>query len=248
MVQRGAYAKGVAKREEILHAALTVIAREGYRGASVREIAEAVGLSQAGLLHYFESKEELFVEILRVRDQVDVAAFGASDADAPDLATLTAGYLRIVRHNADVPGLVQLFAQMSADAADPLHPAHTYFLERSRVFRAGFEAALARAQASGEVSDRVPAATIARTLQAVWDGAQLQWLLDPTVDMAGIVEAYVTSLAQEPALVAEQTAPERTVPEQAAPQRTAPERAAPEQALTAEHVLIPERAERGTRG
>ncbi|HYP72739.1 MAG TPA: TetR family transcriptional regulator, partial [Microbacterium sp.] len=41
---RGAYAKGVAKREEILTRALQVIAREGYRGASVKEIAEAVGL------------------------------------------------------------------------------------------------------------------------------------------------------------------------------------------------------------
>ena len=57
MAQRGSYAKGVAKREEILERALDVIATEGYDGASVKRIAEAVGLSQAGLLHYFDSKE-----------------------------------------------------------------------------------------------------------------------------------------------------------------------------------------------
>ena len=74
--RRGSYAKGVAKREEILERALEVIAREGYRGASVKELADAVGLSQAGLLHYFDSKEELFTEIVRKRDEVDLAHYG----------------------------------------------------------------------------------------------------------------------------------------------------------------------------
>ncbi|MBS1674133.1 MAG: helix-turn-helix transcriptional regulator, partial [Actinobacteria bacterium] len=71
MAKRGAYAKGVVKREEILAAALEIVGRLGYRNASVREIADAVGLSPAGLLHYFGTKEELFVEILRARDALD---------------------------------------------------------------------------------------------------------------------------------------------------------------------------------
>ena len=52
----------------------------GYRRTSVRELADAVGLSQAGLLHYFSSKEELFQEILRKRDEVDMAAFEPTSA------------------------------------------------------------------------------------------------------------------------------------------------------------------------
>jgi len=40
MAQRGSYAKGIAKREEILTAALDVIARNGYRRTSVRELAD----------------------------------------------------------------------------------------------------------------------------------------------------------------------------------------------------------------
>ncbi len=69
------YAKGLAKREEILTTALDVIARSGYRGTPVRELANAVGLSQAGLLHYFSSKEELFTEILAKRDADNEEAF-----------------------------------------------------------------------------------------------------------------------------------------------------------------------------
>ena len=54
-MERGPYAKGVAKREEILTTALEVVSRRGFGGASVKELADAVGLTPAGLLHYFGS-------------------------------------------------------------------------------------------------------------------------------------------------------------------------------------------------
>lgn len=194
--RRGSYAKGVAKREEILERALEVIAREGYRGASVKELADAVGLSQAGLLHYFDSKEELFTAILRKRDEVDSAGFGLVDPDAAaDVGALREGYLGVIRHNADVPGLVHLFARLSVDAADPEHAAHEFFIERGRSLRELFTAAVAAKQASGELTDRVDAQTMARLFQAVADGMQVQWMLEPDVDMAGTVDALFEVLA-----------------------------------------------------
>ncbi|MFT3797414.1 TetR/AcrR family transcriptional regulator [Microbacterium sp.] len=186
--RRGAYAKGVAKREEILARSLEVIARSGYRGASVKELAEAAGLSQAGLLHYFGSKEELFTAILRKRDEVDSRSFGL-DPEHPVVDDVRGGYVGIVQHNAEVPGLVQLFAQLSVDAADPEHPAHRFFLERNRLLREAFGASLARRQAEGRVTDRVGPDTLARLFQAVADGLQVQWMLEPDLDMAAIVGA-----------------------------------------------------------
>jgi AcrR family transcriptional regulator len=56
------------QRSEILDVALDLFSRNGYDRTSVREIARRVDLSQAGLLHYFNSKEELFTEVLRRRD------------------------------------------------------------------------------------------------------------------------------------------------------------------------------------
>lgn len=194
--RRGSYAKGVAKREEILERALEVIAREGYRGASVKELADAVGLSQAGLLHYFDSKEELFTEILRKRDEVDLAVYGDLERDpSPDVRT---GYVGIIRHNADVPGVVQLFSRLAVDAADPEHPAHRYFLSRGENIRGGFVDALARMQADGELTDRIDATTLARILQAVSDGLQVQWMLDPSFDMADTVDALFDALDPRP--------------------------------------------------
>lgn len=194
---RGSYAKGVAKREEILERALDVIARQGYRGASVKEIADAVGLSQAGLLHYFGTKEELFVEILRKRDEVDRRAFGASLGDPDDIDGIREGYVGSIRHNADVPGLVELFSRLAVEAVDAEHPAHEYFLKRGGGLRQAFAAAAERAQAAGQLTERIDADTMARLLQAVADGMQLQWMLDPDVDMSGVIEALFVALTPE---------------------------------------------------
>ncbi|WP_127473352.1 TetR/AcrR family transcriptional regulator [Microbacterium sulfonylureivorans] len=193
--RRGSYAKGVAKREEILERALDVIAREGYRGASVKELADAVGLSQAGLLHYFDSKEELFTAILRKRDEVDSVGFGLYEADGSiAMGSIRDGYLGVIRHNADVPGLVQLFARLSVDAADPEHAAHDFFVGRGENIRGVFAQALAARQAAGEITDRIDPTTLARIFQAVADGLQVQWMLEPDVDMAATVDALFEAL------------------------------------------------------
>src|SRR5688500_12054658 len=66
---RGSYAKTGRTRAAILEAALGVFARGGYRKGSIREIAEAVGMSEAGLLHHFPNKSALLAEVLDLRDQ-----------------------------------------------------------------------------------------------------------------------------------------------------------------------------------
>ncbi|MGW9437037.1 TetR/AcrR family transcriptional regulator [Streptomyces sp. NPDC055607] len=189
MSQRGPYAKGVAKREEILRRALEVVARQGYRSASIQVIAEAVGLSQAGLLHYFGSKEELFTAILRKRDEVDRLA----SAPLSDPRAAREAFVRVVAHNAEVPGLVELFSRMAVEAVDPRHPAHAYFTEHGEVLRETVLAALARLPHP----PALPPETLARVVQATADGLQLQWLLDPTIDMAGTMEALLEVLAPE---------------------------------------------------
>jgi len=194
--RRGSYAKGVAKREEILERALEVIAREGYRGASVKVLAEAVGLSQAGLLHYFDSKEELFTAIVRKRDEVDMKQYAPEAFDNATIPTLREGYVSVIRHNTDVPGLVQLYSQMSVDAADEQHPAHRFFVERGENLRGVFAGVIAERAGAGEITDRIDPETLARIFQAVADGLQLQWMLEPDVDMAGIVAQLFDALTQ----------------------------------------------------
>ncbi|WP_217180840.1 TetR/AcrR family transcriptional regulator [Streptomyces sp. AC495_CC817] len=186
MATRGAYAKGVAKREEILEAALAVVAAHGYRKASVREIADAAGLSPAGLLHYFGTKEELFVAILEARDERDTREHEHEDF-------LTA-FLAITRHNAIVPGLVQLYSQLAAEAGDPEHPAHAFFLRRTEQVHAVAVEAVRTAQSAGEIRADLDPVWVIRTVHALADGLQSAWMLDPAVDMAGDIERFLDLL------------------------------------------------------
>lgn len=192
MARRGSYAKGIAKREEILTAALEVIARGGYGRASVRELADAVGLSQAGLLHYFSSKEELFAEVLRKRDEVDRETIAAADADH-ELSMLD-GFVGVVRHNVDVPGLVQLYVRLSAEATEPEHAARPFFDERFRAFREMVAEGIRDAQRDGDLPADLDPGQVATMLLALADGLQTQWLMDPSIDMAAHISGFIDIL------------------------------------------------------
>jgi AcrR family transcriptional regulator len=186
MARRGSYAKGIARREEILDSALDVIGRRGYQNASLKDIAEVVGVTPAALLHYFGSKEELFTAVLRRRDERDEL-----DAES-DIDTARAAFLKTIRHNTEVPGLIELFSRLSVDAVDPEHPAHRYFLERSERLRTAVTEGIAHEPTYRGALDPD---TMARVVQAVADGLQLQWMIDPSVDMAGILEKVMDVLS-----------------------------------------------------
>jgi AcrR family transcriptional regulator len=53
------------RRRELFSLAAPVFRRHGYRGATIKALAHACGLSAASLYHYFGSKEELATYLLR---------------------------------------------------------------------------------------------------------------------------------------------------------------------------------------
>lgn len=174
---QGSYPKGVAKRKEILAAALEAYATSGHAGPTLNAIADAVGLTVAGVLHYFPSREHLFVEILRARDEADLARLQAADPPS-------AGPWEVLRHAAATPGLVKLFVDMSAAAADPTHPAHDFMQQR----HADLVARLSTINGLPEGDWRVP------IFVAAAEGLQIQWIRDPTVDVVGQLQRLVEAL------------------------------------------------------
>lgn len=56
--------KSERSRAAILEAALQLFSEHGYRGTSIREIADAAGLSTGNLYHHFPDKETLFRTLL----------------------------------------------------------------------------------------------------------------------------------------------------------------------------------------
>jgi len=173
MPARGPYAKGLAKREEILGAALELFAQKGYDRTSVREIARQAGLSQAGLLHHFSTKEELFLEVLRRRDDRITDPNEVAHTHSVDRL------IRAVDRNTREPGLVRLFVAMSAESAEESSDARGFFAERYRWLLAEIAEDVRGNHAAGDSPGPLTPEDVASLLVAAADGLQIQWLLDP---------------------------------------------------------------------
>lgn len=186
---RGPYAKGIVRREEILAVALEVVAQNGCRKASSREIARRVGLSQAGLMHYFGSREQLYEAVLRARDEFDNETYYLPNPTFE-------GFLALVAHNAEVPGLVQLYVEYSAEATAPDHPSREFFRRRYDWVREMGAIAILGAQERGEMGPAVDVAAALDLLIAAADGLQVQWALDHSVDVTGRLAALWESLCR----------------------------------------------------
>ena len=59
----GTTPEGVDRRAAILETAARIICEKGYEGTSIQDIADASGLTKAGLYHHIRSKEHLLLEI-----------------------------------------------------------------------------------------------------------------------------------------------------------------------------------------
>ncbi|MEV6136696.1 helix-turn-helix domain-containing protein [Nocardia sp. NPDC051990] len=182
MKERGPYGKGIERREQILDATLRTIAERGFHATSVAELADAVGLSQSGLLHYFGSKEALFIAVLRRRSELDIASLGPD----PDPST----YATIIERNTKVPGLTELFTHMQAAAADHRHPAHEFMIEHYRRSSEVLTSMLQQLQDDGAISSSADTRALATQVLAMTDGLQSRWLIDPTIDMAAELESF----------------------------------------------------------
>jgi AcrR family transcriptional regulator len=81
------------RRRQIIEAAATLFSRKGFRGTTTREIAGAVGVSEAMLFKHFATKEELYAAIIEAKSHgrrvLDAAVQAAErEDDAEVLRTL----------------------------------------------------------------------------------------------------------------------------------------------------------------
>jgi AcrR family transcriptional regulator len=180
---RSSYPKGVRKREEILDVALEVFADEGYRGTSLRTVASRCGLTVGGVMHYFDSREDLLTQIVDRRDRASREI--GRDREYPR------ALVDVMRENAKQPGLVELFVSLTAAARHHDHPAHDVLARRYTDLRSRLARAIVEGQERGEIPPYLNPDDLARLIVAVADGAQLQWMVD---DLASLDGPLVTLL------------------------------------------------------
>lgn len=102
---RRARLPGEERRRQIIEAAATLFSRKGFRGTTTREIAGAVGVSEAMLFKHFATKEELYAAIIETRSHgrrvLDTAVAAAErEDDAEVLRTLAREMIERTRTDA----------------------------------------------------------------------------------------------------------------------------------------------------
>jgi AcrR family transcriptional regulator len=182
------------RRAEILQAAMSVFGERGYANGSLQEIAERVGMTHAGVLHHFGSKEQLLIALLEYRDDADVAELDGHIA--PRGAPLLEHLVETAETNSKRPGIVQAYTVLLGESVTDNHPGRAFFTERFAGLRDMVTSAVA--DATGRPMEDPEVLRAASGIIATMDGLQTQWLLDnDAVDMRSTVELVIRSLVRE---------------------------------------------------
>ncbi|HSX42747.1 MAG TPA: TetR/AcrR family transcriptional regulator [Candidatus Saccharimonadales bacterium] len=173
----------VARRKDIVEAAIRVINTRGYTAASIMTIAKEAATSKSTVLYHFSSKEKLITAIVGSA-YADGAAYMKPRIDAE--VTMSGKLQAYIASNLEY--LAQHTAQIAAVHQIMLNtPATAYGNESidrlEKLFQLG--------QAAGEFGE-FDARNMAVSLRQVIDGSSFYILQHPDID----IDAYITSISQ----------------------------------------------------
>ena len=109
--------------ETILDAALEVFSAQGFRGATLDQIAEVAGLSKPNLLYYFPSKEAIHVALLTALMDDWLAPLRAMDPAGEPRDEIMAYMRRKLEMSREMPRESRLFANEIVQGAPRMREA-----------------------------------------------------------------------------------------------------------------------------
>ena len=187
------FAKGEDRRQRILAVAQRLVTRNGGRGTTLSQIAREAGVTTAGLLHHFESKEQLLHAVLDARDADDLAHVDITGDVVEQLE-------RVIGRFERSPGLIGLFTVLLTENLDPDAPLHDRFLGRYQDAVAIVAEGIRRGQNAGRYRTDLDPAVKAVEIIAFLYGMETSWLLDPSIPLNDVFRGDASTLARELAL------------------------------------------------
>lgn len=183
-------AKGEDRKQRILEVAQRLVTRNGWRNTTLSQIAKEAGVSAAGLLHHFESKEQLLHAVVDARDADD-------DAHADRSGDLLEEIARAGERAERAPELVGTYSVLLVENLMPDAPLHDRLLSRQQAAIQIVTSLIRRGQESGRYRNDFDAATKAVQIVSLVNGLEISWLLDQSVPLTETLRAYANSLARE---------------------------------------------------
>lgn len=196
---RTGYRKSEVSRQQVLDAAIAVLAKQGITGTSVQDIAQGAGLSKGAVHYHFESKEELLERVLdRCSELVEERVRAAFAELGTPLERIRRALVEMWSLRRDGVPEIRVLADLHLLARQNprIRKACGEALERAR--RQIIDVGLSELIGMG-LKPRIPIEIVPRLIQATLDGLALHQDLDPLskedeAQMLLALEVMATSL------------------------------------------------------
>jgi len=183
-------AKGEDRKRLILSVAQRLLTRNGWRATTLGQIAAEAGISTAGLLHHFRSKEHLLNAVLEARNAYDLA----HKDDSQDLLEQLA---HVADRIAQAPEMVGTFAVLRMENLAPDSPLHDWMLARHRASVDTVAEGIRRGQRAGRYRADLDPDVKAEEIVAFLNGMETSWLVEPSTPVDAVFKEYIASLARQ---------------------------------------------------
>lgn len=153
---------------------MQVFAAKGFHAGTLNDVAELAGMTHAGVLHHFGSKENLLRAVLQYRDNL-----GTSAAHTAYGLDFFRHLVATAQQNSMRSGIVQTYVVLSAEAVTEDNPGTEFFTDRFSELR---ELVFSQIKQLNPADDPLPESQLlaaSSNIIALMDGLQVQWLLDP---------------------------------------------------------------------
>jgi AcrR family transcriptional regulator len=168
-----------------------LLARNGWRNTSLALIAKEAGVTPAGLLHHFESKEQLLNAVLDARDADDEIHADYRSGD------LISELSRVPERFERAPELIGTFTVLLVENIAPDAPLHDRMHKRYRDAIDIITEIIKRGQSDGTFRPDFDAVTKAVEILAFITGMETLWLLDRSIPLTEVFKGYAESLGRE---------------------------------------------------
>ena len=182
------------KQQRIVEAATRLFLEKGFEATTTAEISAAAGVGTGTLYLYVDSKEDLLVEVFRIR--VGPAwdeALRRADPNDPLLDQLMSVFGHVTDYHLQEPILSRAYFRDLMFTTGPVADAMGDFM---RGFYQRLEGVLAQAQERGLLIDEIDRRSLARNLFAMWYFLMQRHVAASDRDraMAAIERSFATAL------------------------------------------------------
>ena len=166
----------VDKRRQILDAAVTVFARQGFHATRVSDIADEAGVAYGLVYHYFNSKDQVLNELFLERWSLLLAAIEEAErtegSHRDKLAAVAGFIIESYRHD---PDLMKVIIVEVTRAANTFGAAHLGKITQAYELIGGV---VEKAQSSGEFRSDVAPRFASQAFYGAVEQLLTEWIFD----------------------------------------------------------------------